>query len=65
MDNEKFYGKYKMTEARFSEILESLCGDSEAAEGEGAPNGNMGASFSLGFGAGDAAVVRVQAAAVH
>jgi hypothetical protein len=27
MDNEKFYGKYKMTEARLSEIIEGLCPD--------------------------------------
>lgn len=56
MDNEKFYGKYKMTGARFEEILESLCGLAEGSDSK-VDGRNVPSSFSLGFGAGDAAMV--------
>jgi len=55
MDNEKFYGKYKMTGARFEEILESLCGLAEGSDSK-VDGRNVPSSFSLGFGAGDAAM---------
>jgi len=49
LDNEKFMGRYKMTEARFSEILEGVCNDTD-------PNAAVPESFSLGITSGDRAV---------
>eukprot|EP00040_Diaphanoeca_grandis_P013070 m.66097 g.66097 ORF g.66097 m.66097 type:complete len:237 (-) comp23643_c0_seq1:147-857(-) len=45
LDNEKFYGKFKMTEARLAEIMEELCDDVPSEDAGGA-------AFSLGVGRG-------------